>query len=209
MGLYRNKLSRSKTRILEIERQATEMESKLASFVRNAVRNLSTKFNTNILLSPLSSVAYDMQRHVGNINFQKIPSMEGGSPHVAACNKAFTRLFHSEQDFGYTFIVVPKQSFLTGNYHFCIKLNEMTITLQLKENIQIIFNAYLMTHRQICTNMQQRESSNFLNVFALSNKKLFRHIKIWKEVINHEREKMISVIILNVMIIYLHQILLF
>jgi len=162
---------------LEIERQAREMERKLASFVRNAVRNLSTKFNMNVLLSPLSSVAYDMQRHVGNINFQKVPSMEGGSPHVAACNRAFTRLFHSEQDFGYTFIGVPEQSFLTGNYHFCIKLNEMTITLPLKENTQIIFNAYLMTHKQICTNMQQRESSNFLNVFAFSNRKLFHHIK--------------------------------
>lgn len=178
VGLYRNKPTTSNKRKIKIEERANEMEKKIANFVKKSMHNLSKIFqNIDALLSPFMLVAYDMQEQYGNINLQNVQSMESGTPHVAACNRAYTSLFHSEEDVSYTFIGVPNQSFYTGNYYFCIKINEKTVTLQLKENIQFIFNAYLMTHRQICTNTMQRDHSDFFNIFAFSQQKLFHYIR--------------------------------
>ena len=138
-------------------------------------------------IAPIINKAAAIQRKKGNINLLHVPGCEEGCWKTSVCVNAETKLFHTEDDCGYTVITVPKQATNgVGNYHFLFMLQpKCYIGIKMNINVSFVFSGHLLTHRQHCSMNDGYNSSNlnFINCSSYANKRLFNHIK--KSLLRH------------------------
>ena len=96
-------------------------------------------------------------------------------PSVNVCCNASTKIYHTENDQGYTLIAAPYQmSQARASFLFFLS-NDSTIQVTLRNNSILLFNARLVTHRQetvVC-----ELSGPFWNIGCYANRKFEHHTK--------------------------------
>lgn len=94
--------------------------------------------------------------------------------HGVLCVNATTKLPHNEMDGSYTAGIVPQQLKDNVNeYYFLFHLTaSISIRLPMKPGVVFLYNAYLLTHQQICT--KQSVDCYFQNYTRYCSKRLMQ-----------------------------------
>ena len=88
-------------------------------------------------IAPVVDVANNIQGVQGDINLLQVPGSKNGCWHTTICINAQTKVFHTEEDCGYTVISVPKQKTNdVGKYHFLFMLKPKCY-VGIKRNVNI------------------------------------------------------------------------
>ena len=132
------------------------------------------------LLSPVVSIANEMQSDIGTINLKETTASDEGIWQTCMCINAQTIEFHTEMDCTYTLIHVPDQDVSENNseYHFMFQLSTLTnVSIHMKPGLSFMFSGQFLTHRQSSNNIEADTKGNFINFASYGNARLYRHIR--------------------------------
>ena len=143
---YKNINNQSKAKII-----TDQMESSSAIEIDYAVQNLSCVIpNLHKLLSPVVDVAFEMQVDHGDFNLKKVQTSSSGIWQSKVCSNSSTKKMHTENDYSYILISVPKQD-CVRDYVFFLRLNSKKyIGIPMKYGVSFLSSMKLFTHRQQC-----------------------------------------------------------
>ena len=165
----------SKNRTVDIIEEL--FSSEVSYVIDNVAKNISI---VKELISPVVDVAYEMQRHQGDINLKEVCSKNSGIWKTSVTVDAYTKDFRTENDCTYTVIHVPMQVSLykCHAYHFQFALNEKhNISIPLHQCTTILFSAKCLTHRQTFVDNNDHKKDVFINFGAYGNQQLFNHMR--------------------------------
>ena len=184
IGQYVTKKNKDEEKQLTITENATNYEHRVASVIDSSVQCLSIILpNIQSLISPVVDTAFEIQKKVGDINLQPLPSSKNGCWQTSICINAQTNQFHNENDCTYTLISIPYQTYFSrpskkDRYHFIFKLsNTELIHLNFIPGVSFIFSGLFLTHRQNKNNNNTLSNDVFYNIASYGNKRLFNHLR--------------------------------
>ena len=95
-----------------------------------------------------------------------------------------TEIFYIKKDCAYTYITIPNQvvehNTSPGAHKplFIFKINEnLQINLPLSIDLEFVYNAKFLTHRQEYTQRFEQCRAKFYNIPSYANEKLFNHLR--------------------------------
>ena len=166
-----------------IKQKATEIEMLCALEFKKSTASFGRYLrNITELLSPVVDEAYACQDDWGNIGLVKVPSSQCGFWMSQVCIDASTSTAHTENDCTYTFISVPAQENVFSKKvkkksYFLFGLNEVDkVCIPLNQQLSFFFSGLCLLHRQNHPS-QDKHSTNFVNIAAYGNERLFNHIR--------------------------------
>ena len=154
-----------------------------------SVDSLSTLIpKIKLLISPILSVGYNLQKSQGNVNMKRTLSSGSGLWSSCVSVNATAGILHTEKDCTYTLITVPKQHKMVKGYNFLFHLNTENICqLSLNEDISLLFSGLCLSHKQIYDVLPVKDDDLFINLSSYGNQKLFTHLrKLFSRNINNE-----------------------
>ena len=154
------------------------------------VRKTSSNTTTNAELCTM------INQIMGNKLTQKInlhPLCKGNIsamyPSFNACLDASTDVPHTENDQGFTMIVVPEQHSVNRPF-FEFQLSNLILQTYMSNRIIIYFNARLLAHHRILNRQKHKQTrSEFWNIGCYANRKFEQHsytlmVRIFEDVLN-------------------------
>ena len=155
VGQYTNRQYKDAAKMSMSNTNAIGLEEMVARELEAGIEGIA-KIAPNIrkLIAPLINAAYRDQLNKGDINLKKGASFDSGLWQSNISVNARTASFHTENDYTYTLISIPKQEFNSQRKHeysFLFSIKEKNnISIRLSEGISFVFSGKLLTHRQSC-----------------------------------------------------------
>ena len=147
------------------------------------------------IISPIVTVAHEMQETEGNINLKEMTSSKSGLWKSNICVNAGTAEFHVESDCTYTLIHVPRQSYprKADKYLFIFKLSEQChVSIPMVIGTSILFSGQFLCHRQSQPHTSVIGDDVFINFLSYGNLRLFRHIENSFDIVKHDKQFIIT-----------------
>ena len=132
------------------------------------------------LISPLIATAFRLQNELRDINLQQTSASNNGLWQTCFCINAETAEFHTENDYTYTLIHVPKQvkNYRQCHHFFSFKLStDINVSFPLNKGTSVMFSGLYLTHRQLSNTIDTDKKDAFVNFASYGNARLYRHIR--------------------------------
>ena len=184
VGIYVNKKSTVLSRQAVIDKDLLSLDKHLSSLINGGVDELKRFLpETGFMLAPIINTAYEVQNVIQRKILTPLKVTNSGSWNTHIFINGCTERFHAEKDCAYTCIHVPKQDLpkkrqLHQEPAFLVQLNgNQNILLPLTRPVSFMYNAQLISHRQVYYPECNDNQPPFINVSSYANKKLFDHLR--------------------------------